>query len=152
MGPKTQTEFWKSVGKVVTRNFLVSSCDHSFAICEDPGGFWRGGFPISKQLPPAEQGKARRVGWVMPMATMLGPVGHTGLSAGVEGGPLAIPSAMKCPQESLEQSIFATNHHFQQSRDCSAVPGQARSPSMQGVLHNGMLWATLFLTLFYKRN
>ena len=127
MGPKTQSEFWKSVGKVVTRNFLVSSCDHCFAICGDPGGFWRAGFPISKQLPPAEQAKARRAGWVMPMATTLEPLGHTGFSAGVGGALLAIPSAMKHCQESLEQSIFASNHCSQQSRECSAVPGQAKS-------------------------
>lgn len=38
-GTKTPSEFWKSGGRTVTRNFLVSWCEHSFAICGDPGGF-----------------------------------------------------------------------------------------------------------------
>lgn len=90
---------------------------------EDSGG----GFPISEQLPPAEQANARRAGWVIPMSTTLGPLGHTGFSTGVGRGLLAIPSAMKHPRESLEQSIFASNHCSQHSTGCSAVPGQAKS-------------------------
>lgn len=48
---------------------------------------------------------------------------------------LLVPSATKRPQESSKQGIFASNHHSQQSTDCSAVPGQASSPSKQGPHH-----------------
>ena len=55
-----QLELWKSGGKVVIKNFLVPWCDHSLAMCEDPGRFWTDGFCIPKQLSPSQQAKATR--------------------------------------------------------------------------------------------
>lgn len=63
----------------------------------------------------------------MPMAAKLGRLGHTGPSAEVGEGLLGCTVGNKCPQESLEQSVFASNHYSQQNTGEQTRPGGHQS-------------------------
>lgn len=97
----------------ISGNLLIFWYDLSFAVCEDPGRFWRGSFRVPKQLSPPQQANARgrafpgpeacgpkhgRVGWVIAMIATCGLLGIRGSDRSGRGAhpgtPCTISSKM----------------------------------------------------------